>query len=53
MQLITKLLCLEEEGQGVVKQIQILPGYHEDHSLVKSLMIEEISNFEYILALAR
>lgn len=43
-QLITKLLYLEKEGQGVVKQIQILLGYHEDDIMVKSLMIEEILN---------
>lgn len=41
-QVITKLLRLEKEGQDIVKQIQILPGYCEDEILVKSFMVEEI-----------
>lgn len=40
--LITKFLCLEKEGQDIVKQTQILPGYREDEILVKSFMVEEI-----------
>lgn len=46
MQLITEILHLEEEGQTVVKQIQILTDYHGEDILVKSLMVEEILNSE-------
>lgn len=50
-QLITKFLCLEKEGQDIVKQIQILPGYHEDENFGEKFYGR--GNFESLSALVK